>query len=186
VPLKSPLAAPDGGKAAAGLCQFAAVLDVAVSTWPALGAVAVLVTTLVVADLMAVEVATVGFGYVPLRSPPAAPVGVALGVDHTAVDELVAVRTCPLDGATAAEVTTVVVADFIPAEASTVGFGYVPLRSPPAGPDGGNEVAGLCHAAAVPDVAVSTWPDVGAIAADVITLVLADFSAAAVETVGFG
>jgi hypothetical protein len=62
----------------------------------------------------------------------------------------------------------------------------VPVRSPPAGPDGGKELAGLCQFAAVLDVAVKTWPEVGAVAAEVLTLVVADLSAADVETVGLG
>jgi len=48
---------------------------------------------LVVADFNAAEVTTDGPGYVPLRSPLAAPVGVALGLCHVAVVLEVAVST---------------------------------------------------------------------------------------------
>jgi len=113
------------------------------------------VLTLVVADFSAAEVVTFGFGYDPLKSPPAAPVGVPLGFCQVAAVLEVAVRTWPEIGAVASEVFTVVVADFSAADFATVGSGYVPLRSPPAAPVGA-EPAKSAHSADTPSRAVST------------------------------
>jgi hypothetical protein len=157
---------------------------VAVRIWPELGAVAAAVLTLVVADFSAAEVTTVGLGYVPPRSPLAAPVGVALGLCHVAVVLDVAVSTCPEVGAVAAEVLTLVVADFSAAEVATLGFGYVPVRLPPAAPVG--VPLGFCQVADSLEVAVRTWPTVGAGASDVVTSPSADFSASVLNTEGFG
>src|SRR5215470_11940764 len=77
----------------------------------------------------------VGAGYVPVRSPEAAPEGGKLAgapvtFDH-ATSEISALPTAP---------------------AAIVGFGYVdPARSPPAGPEGGSVVGmvgGVTHAVA--------------------------------------
>jgi hypothetical protein len=53
------------------------------------------------------------------------------------------------------------------AERPTLADGFAPTGA----------AAGVCHVAAVPDVAVSTCPLVGAVADDVLTVVVADFSA---------
>jgi hypothetical protein len=80
--------------------------------------------------LIAGRVAIVGFGYVPVRFPPAAPTGGAL----------LAVTALPvmLIGARPAErlagVRFVRAAPLIAGREATAGFGYVPERSPPAGP----------------------------------------------------
>src|SRR5688572_15081797 len=54
----------------------------------------VIAPSAIFADVIA-PVSTVGFGYVPLRSPPAAPVGVVAGVVHTTPEPL-KLSTCPL------------------------------------------------------------------------------------------
>jgi hypothetical protein len=113
------------------------------------------VLTFVVADFSAADVATFGFGYVPLSSPPAVPVGDLFGVCQVAELLEVAVRTCPELGAAADEVATVELDDFNPPEATTKGVGYVPLRSPPASPDG-EPPAASCHSAFESSIAVST------------------------------
>src|ERR1043165_1895615 len=87
----------------------------------------------------------VGFGYVPLRSPPAAPfggndVGITPAANFAAVTEASAIFS----------VVTLLSASLVAviALAATVGFGYVPDRSPPAAPSGGNEV-GMTPAASL-------------------------------------
>jgi S-adenosylmethionine/arginine decarboxylase-like enzyme len=127
----------------------------------------------------------VGLGYVPHRSPLAAPVGEPLGFCQVAAVLEVAVSTWPELGAVAAEVTMLVVADFSAADVATEGLGYDPLRSPPAAPVG-DEPAKSCHEALEPFIAVSTWPVVGAAAVAIATVVVAVFSPRACVTVGFG
>ena len=130
------------------------MLEVAVSTWPDAGAIAKAVFTSPVVVFSAAEVSTLGLGYVPLRSPPAAPVGVELGVCQVAVLLDVAVRTWPVVGAVAAELLTLPPDTFSAPEAKTVGLGYDPLKSPPAVPVG--VAVGVCQVAVLLEVAVST------------------------------
>jgi hypothetical protein len=59
------------GTPPAGVCQVAAVPEVAVSTWPAVG---------VAGTVVPLILATVGPGYVPERSPDAVPLGARLFV----------------------------------------------------------------------------------------------------------
>ena len=145
-------------------------------TWPELGAVAAETLTVVVADFKPRACVTVGADHVPPRSVD--------GFCHVAEVAVVAIRACPVVGAVAAEVFTLPDADLRAADVVTVGFGYVPPSSPPAEPVG--LVLGFCQVAVVLDVAVSTWPFRGAVAAEVLTLVVADLIAAEVATDGLG
>ena len=79
------------------------------------------------------------------------------------------------DVATSILLATGVPVTLVPLTLATVGFGYVPDRSPPAAP----EVVGVCHVALVPLVAVSTWPVVG-VAGTLVPLTLATVGAVAV------
>ena len=181
--LKFPVNAGESSGAPVAVCHVAAVLLVAVRTWPTVGAVAADTATVVVAlarpvavveaeavchvaavllvavrtwptvGAVAADTATV---VVALASP------VAVTACHEAATPLVAINTCPDVGAVAADTATVVVA----------------LRSPVAGPEDA-----VCHAAAVLLVAVKTWPVVGAVAADTATVVVADFKPLATPAV---
>ena len=106
--------------------------------------------------------ATVGFGYVPVRSPPAVPPGAAPLIvtlpaavrrpaastvnvptcvvepydpAATPVVDIFAVVTALLAISAVAMVPSAIFVDVI-ADVATVGFGYVPVRSPPATPPG--------------------------------------------------
>jgi hypothetical protein len=71
------------------------------------------------------------------------------------------------DSAGAPSLRRNVVADPFTAESPTLAVGFAPTGA----------AAGVCHVAAVLDVAVSTWPLVGAVADEVLTVVVADLIA---------
>ena len=136
--------------------QVATVPDDAVRTCPAVGAVAPLTITVVVAEFSAFAVAAV----------PAVAALPAVTVCHVAAVPLVAVSTWPDVGAVAPLTTTVVVAEF---RAFAVAAVPAVVALPTA-----------CQVAAVPLVAVRTCPDVGAVAPATYTPVVRDASVVAV------
>ena len=94
---------------------------------------------------------TVGLGYVPLSSPPAAPTGEPLGrllscnfflLLESALSSII--NKSAATGVTFSAIEKISLATLswtaVPSAPSlTLGLGYVPLRSPPAEPDGGRE-----------------------------------------------
>src|SRR5260221_5607423 len=122
VPPRSPPAAPDGGNVAA-----TPTIDVPdrVSTVPA--GIAPIVSRC--GPLVSSIATTVGLGYVPPRSPLAAPAGGNVGATPTTVVPTLAntvlTGITPIASLCGSPVSSI---------ATTVGFGYDPPRSPPAGP----------------------------------------------------
>ena len=96
--------------------------------------------------------ATVGFGYVPERSPPAVPAAVAVPGAHW-LAKAFHTSAWPL-------VVGAVLDTALPWIFATVGFGYVPLKSPPAAPVAVTVLGAHC----VP-VHTSDWFVVGAVLA---------------------
>src|SRR4030095_1459609 len=124
-------------------------------------------------DVIIAPAVTVGFGYVPDKSPPAGPLGtppLSVAGDHCVP---LYFKTCPL--------VAPVVLTITPWILVTPGLGYEPDRSPPAVPLGGNEV-GITPAASFADVT-----DASTIFA-VVTELSASFNVviAPAVTAGFG
>src|SRR5262249_1360031 len=98
----------------------------------------------------------VGLGYVPERSPPALPFGGnELGINSAAIFEAVIDPSITFEVAIELSASLIVVTAALP----MVGFGYVPERSPPAGPPIA-PVLSIPGAHCVP-LNFKTWPVVG-------------------------
>src|SRR4029453_6161594 len=103
--------------------------------------------------------ASVGFGYVPERLPPAGPVGgPPPPACHASVGPVVTVSSLPTSPATGTGASQRSLAVFarVTFAAPIVGSGYVPARQPPAAPDGGRDVgAPVTFAYATPAIFAS-------------------------------